>query len=134
MKSSPFQPTRFEYEGQHLYFLPKAVFDDLERPKPCYLIGSRGTGKTTLLKALSWNERLNNKSLKRQLGLVPFAKRCIGVYLKLPEYLFAAFDERLGKETMPLRAVIPALYLDAIALQLLIDAVAELITSKLILV
>ena len=29
MSSSPFEPKRFEYEGQHLYFLP-ANFSELE--------------------------------------------------------------------------------------------------------
>jgi ABC-type lipoprotein export system ATPase subunit len=51
----------------HLYFLPNDVFSRLEQPKPTYLIGSRGTGKTTLLTALSWKEQLNNPYLSEKL-------------------------------------------------------------------
>jgi len=40
----------------HIYYLPKEVFDVLEAPKSVFLLGSRGTGKTTLLHALSWRE------------------------------------------------------------------------------
>jgi type IV secretory pathway ATPase VirB11/archaellum biosynthesis ATPase len=49
---SPFTASRFEYEGKHLYYLPRGLFGQVEQPKPVYVIGSRGTGKTTLLNAL----------------------------------------------------------------------------------
>ncbi len=131
---SPFQTTRFEYaaEGQHQYFLPRALVDVLEPPKPVYIIGTRGTGKTTLLKALNWKERLNNISLCRQLGNDSFAKRYIGVYLKLPAIQLSAFDTRLAKESRELRSLIVSLYLDIIGLQLIVDAIAEMIAQKII--
>ncbi len=132
MNSSPFEPKRFEYEGQHLYFLPSNFSELLEPPSPAYLVGSRGTGKTTLLKALAWNERLSNESLKRQLGHDAFSKEYIGVYLKLPEYVLNAFDARLASESDLSRALVPGIYLDAIALQLLSDAIAELISNNVL--
>ena len=104
----------------------------LERPIPSYLIGTRGTGKTTLLKALNWKERITNDSLKRQLPADAFAQHYVGVYLKLPEIQLGAFAARLSKETDALRTLIPSLYIDVISLQLLVNGLAELIAKNLI--
>ncbi len=129
---SPFQTARFEYEGEHLYFLPTNFMNVLELPKPVYLIGSRGTGKTTLLKALNWNERINNTSLQRQLGSDIFIKRYIGVYFKLPDHRFDALDAKLQQENKDLGNLIRSLYIDVLGLQLLVDAISELIINKII--
>lgn len=48
-----------EWLGEHIfdYFKAPAYFPDLERPRPCVLIGGRGTGKTTVLRCLSYEGR-----------------------------------------------------------------------------
>lgn len=75
MAFSPFTLNRFEYEQTHLYYLPQPVFSVLQGIKPVFLIGSRGTGKTTLLQALSWNEQVSNETLCQTLGGDFFSRR-----------------------------------------------------------
>ncbi|MBZ0105944.1 MAG: hypothetical protein K8H84_09980 [Sulfuricella denitrificans] len=127
---SPFSLNRFEYESRHLYYLQKELFERLEDPKPIYLVGSRGTGKTTLLKALNWEERRDNRSLQDQIATDPFAKKYIGVYLKLPEIQFDVLRRWLyGREDE--YAVIFSFFLDLIWLEELIDAISELIVNDI---
>jgi hypothetical protein len=94
---TPFAANRFEFEGKHLYYLPVEVFRPLEEPVPAYLIGTRGTGKTTLLKALNWERRLRDEHLRSQLGDDPFAGRYIGVYLKIPRS--TSISSTVGRRT-----------------------------------
>lgn len=90
----PFSQARQEHEARRTYFLPE-TFADVELNQPIYLIGTRGAGKTTFLRALTWSERLENASLQRQLisrdGEL-FAGRYIGVYMKLPKSQLYVFD------------------------------------------
>lgn len=122
----PFQHIRYEYEQRHIYFLPKKIMAQIEAPKPAYLLGTRGTGKTTLLKALEWEERLNNRSLHRQLGNEPFKNRFVGCYLKLPLYMLVKLEERLPKLYPSASDVLLGLYLDLIILQPICTALAGL--------
>ena len=48
--------TRAEWLGEQLYelFAEPSYFPELETTRPCILIGGRGTGKTTVLKGLSY--------------------------------------------------------------------------------
>jgi hypothetical protein len=128
MKSTvrPFQHIRYEYEQRHIYYLPPNVMLKLDAAKPAYLFGTRGTGKTTLLKALEWKERLFNKSLHRQLGQDVFAARYIGAYLKLPLFLLQTLEEKLPTLFPTGYAVIIGLYIDLITLQPLCIAMSEL--------
>ena len=126
MTDSPFTLDRFEYEQEHLYFLQGDVYRELLRTKPVYLIGSRGTGKTTLLKALDWRERLHNGSLRSQLGDNPLSDGFLGVYLKLPEIQLGMIDNWLSAQPDQNRAEIVALYLDLLVLEQVLDAVSHL--------
>lgn len=111
---SPFATARFEHEGTHLYYLPTDLLKPLEEERPVCLVGGRGTGKTTLLKALNWEERLTNSSLKEQLGSHPFENRYIGLYLKLPQLQLHAISNWLTvcDARRPLKGELIALYLD----------------------
>jgi len=122
--ASPFRLARFEYESQHLYFLQKKLFDRLELPKPIYLMGSRGTGKTTLLKALSSSERLNNASLMRQLK--NRSARYVGIYLKLPEIQLGLVSGWGSEVRTEVRANVIAHYLDLVWLEELLRTLSEL--------
>lgn len=122
---SPFSDTRFEYEIRHLYYLQQDLYATLERTKPCFLIGSRGTGKTTLLRSLSWRERLNNESLKKQLGKSVF-KDFIAVYVKLPDVQLDAIAGWLVKSAEIPKRAIYSRYLELIQLQEMFEAVSEL--------
>ena len=109
---SPFSLNRFEHEygGKHLYFLPPSFFQRLEIQKPVYLIGSRGTGKTTLLHALSWNERVTNKSLQREINKPPLAGKYIGVYFYAPNFQIQIIDEWLDKKSEIFKAQVFGMY------------------------
>ena len=65
---SPFRSNRYEREEdrRHVYFLIPED-EQLEELKSTYIIGTRGTGKTTLLKSLFWKERIESPSLQRAL-------------------------------------------------------------------
>lgn len=125
--SSPFSTIRFEHEGMggHTYYLPPDVFPRLEKKSPAYLIGTRGTGKTTLLMALNWKNRLRDENLRSQFPDDPFAARYIGVYLKLPEYHIQKIDDWVGPGEA-LRDHFVSLYLEMLWSELMIDSVFSL--------
>jgi hypothetical protein len=90
----PFSQARQEHEARRSYFLPD-TFAEVELDQPVYLIGTRGAGKTTFLRALTWSERLENASLQRQLlarDRELFAGCYVGVYMKLPKSQLYVFD------------------------------------------
>lgn len=129
MNGSPFTSSRFEYEPRHLYYLPQHLFARLEEARPTFLVGSRGTGKTTLLQALNWKERLHNDSLRTQLSEDPFSKRYIGVYIKLPEIQLEAMDKWLEDTRPAIRHNIVSLFLDLSWVKVLADAINELLAT-----
>jgi hypothetical protein len=129
---APFVLSRFEYEQRHLYFLPTPVFDQLEGPKPVHLVGTRGTGKTTLLQAMHWRERLQNEMLSHQLGGAPFGKHYIALYMKLPDTQLQVVDEWLRGASLPQRGILLAMYLDLLWLELLLEALAELVVADVL--
>lgn len=122
---SPFSDNRFEYEVRHLYYLQDDMYATLQRTKPCFLIGSRGTGKTTLLRSLSWRERLNNEGLRARLGPRPF-REFVGVYIKLPDIQLDAISSWLSETPETLKRAIYSRYLELIQLQEMFEAVSEL--------
>ena len=123
---SPFSQKRFEHAGYHVYFLPQNALEQLERQRPAYLVGSRGTGKTTLLKALSWQERLHSASLRAQLPDGPFAARYVGTYLKLPEFHLELIDRWLRDEDDLIHAAVFSVYVDLVCLEAITNAFAGL--------
>ena len=64
--SSLFGDSRAEWLGQRIFdlFAKPAYFPELEKRRPCVLIGGRGTGKTMVLRGLSYEGRhaLSNSS------------------------------------------------------------------------
>ena len=123
--ASPFSDDRFEQDARHLYYLPEDLYATLQRTKPCFLIGSRGTGKTTLLRSLSWRERVTNEGLNRRLGQKPF-RDFIGIYIKLPDVQLDGISIWLEGTADVLRRAIYSRYLELIQLQEIFQAVAEL--------
>jgi energy-coupling factor transporter ATP-binding protein EcfA2 len=129
-EDSPFSPDRFEYERKHIYYLPQPVFGKLETGKPIYLVGTRGTGKTTLLHALNWKERLENKSLERALSEDVFKKQYVGIYLRMPHFEVESFDKWLSDEEDDVRGSIFGFYLDLIWTGLAAEALSELLSMN----
>lgn len=124
--TSPFASARYELEGEHLFYLPEDLKRQLTKPVPMYLIGSRGTGKTTLLRYLDWKERLQNEGLKKQLDGNAFESGIIGTYLRLPLIQLSLLDRWLsGTEKEDYGAVFST-YLELNCLELMIEAVLGL--------
>jgi hypothetical protein len=113
----PFSGNRFEIDNEHTYFLESDWFQRLQTdaPKPVYLTGPRGTGKTTLLMAFNLKERRTNHSLRDQLGGDPFASPAgpfLGVYIKVPEIQLGLI-EAWGRDELPEEiGKVLALYID----------------------
>jgi hypothetical protein len=128
---SPFTIQRFEHNQAHLYFLP-AIMQELAKPKPIYMVGSRGTGKTTLLNALNWRERLENPRLS---GLLPHAalwSEFVGVYLKLPKLQLRSIElwlEGIGADR-DVHGKVVGTYIDLVWLQELADALSTLVAES----
>ncbi|SDQ29826.1 hypothetical protein SAMN05428982_0521 [Pseudoxanthomonas sp. CF385] len=86
-----FSNFRAEHNGAELFeqFTQPGYFPELVTEQPCFLIGGRGTGKTTTLKSLSYKGRfaLGNDQPKRldQWGYV-------GIYLRINTGRVAAFQ------------------------------------------
>ena len=64
MISNPFQPTKFEWEKRPIIWLSSRAKNLITSIKPTYVSGSRGSGKTTILRSLS----------TRQLSIDPFLR------------------------------------------------------------
>lgn len=130
----PFSQARWEHDSEHLFYLPREQFLWLQEAKPTYLVGTRGTGKTTLLKALNWRERLTNRSLQRQLRELSdssdlFSAHCVGVYFKLPRVQLDLFDQLLGEDD-PLYTNAVSLYLGLNWVDLMAEAVIGLLEAE----
>jgi hypothetical protein len=85
---SPFKLIRWENEdSRHFYFLDTSDYRKIrEARKHCFIIGHRGTGKTSLLKALNWRERTSNPALAGDLQEDAFSDGVVGCYFGL-QYL-----------------------------------------------
>jgi hypothetical protein len=93
MMASPFSKSKFEHDGNHLYFLNRDILQMLEGDVPILIHGSRGTGKTTLLNSLNWKEQRKNKSLIEALIKIESRKDYIGIYVKVPELKIGAMKK-----------------------------------------
>jgi Cdc6-like AAA superfamily ATPase len=128
MTESPFALERFEHQRRHLYYLPPKIFDILEAPKSTILIGSRGTGKTTLLNALSWKEQTSNPDLAARIR--SHEQNYVGLYLRMPEYQASALNTWLSSFDPLLGATIFAFYIDLIWLEDLANILAALLIKR----
>ncbi len=138
-KENPFQTDRWEDEINHLFWLP-SLFDELERNRCIYLIGTRGSGKTTMLRALDWKERLSNKSLQSQIkirGNDLFSKGFIGVYIDVSKkyilknyYSWVQNTNQSEEQIKQERGRLFSLYLEYLSLYYLIEAIESLRTEQ----
>lgn len=78
-----------EWLGERIFELFKtpAYFPDLERSRPCVLIGGRGTGKTTVLKTLSYEGRFALSKEPAQISAWPY----YGFYYRINTNRVTAF-------------------------------------------
>lgn len=67
-----------------------AEADELSADKSTYIHGTRGTGKTTLLRGICWEDLCFNQSLKMQRRLADFGN--IGIYIRFPDHIAASMS------------------------------------------
>ena len=84
--ANPFRPTRWEHhrDGRPLLWFTDAA-GELAAPKSVFLYGSRGSGKTSLLKSICWEDLADNDSLRLQRRLNDFDH--IGIYIRACRHL-----------------------------------------------
>ena len=90
--NNPFEGQRWEQDSENIIYLPE-IFTELEKRQDLYLVGSRGTGKTTFLKALNWKTRLKNPSIHMQIKKEElFKKKYIGIYINAMSFGDSIFE------------------------------------------
>mgnify|MGYP000232637634 CR=1 FL=1 len=68
MSINPFQPTKFELENNPNIWLNPRAKKLIDAKKPSFVYGTRGCGKTTLLRSLHTKEILENSVLRNQFN------------------------------------------------------------------
>lgn len=90
--NNPFEGQRWEQDAEHIIYLPE-IFAEFEKRQDLYIIGSRGTGKTTFLKALNWETRVENRSIHAQIeNSDVFKDRYIGIYIDAMSFGDSVFE------------------------------------------
>lgn len=129
MHGNPFRPTRYEHHSKPLLWLSNQA-RQLEGESSYYISGTRGSGKTSLLKALHWKERLDNKALRDQLKKED--THFLSVYFRIPDHISYSYslinwDEVLPSAPDPAAVSFSyfATMVEAISAQLICEAIAE---------
>jgi hypothetical protein len=88
---NPFRPTRWEHhtDGRPLIWFTEEA-EVLAAEKSTYVYGTRGTGKTTLLKGICWEDLCFNESLRIQRRLGDLGS--IGIYIRFPDHIAASMS------------------------------------------
>lgn len=81
---NPFLPTRYERHDRALIWVSERV-RVLEAKECVYVCGTRGSGKTSLLRAIHWLERIENESLIEQVGSE--FPGYVGIYFRIADYV-----------------------------------------------
>lgn len=114
-ESGHFFDDRWEQDRiRHFYFLDTPPYKKLTSlSKHVVLKGHRGTGKTTLLRALDWRERLTNEHLRSVLRDDPFSDRIVGCFLQIKFLPVNMIDIWLSESHAEIRHTIISTYLRA---------------------
>jgi len=97
---NPFRPTRWEHhsDGRPLIWFSETA-DSLSADKSAYVYGSRGSGKTSLLKGICWEDLCFNESLQLQRRLLDF--RHVGIYIRFPDHISSSMATADWKLVLP---------------------------------
>lgn len=128
---SPFKLIRWENEdSRHFYFLDTSDYRKIrEARKHCFVIGHRGTGKTSLLKALNWRERMSNPSLGSELLSDAFSDGVVGCYFGLQYLQMDVINDWLTDATPSVSHAILSSYLRGLWIEEVCKAVTALRAS-----
>lgn len=113
--NSVFGALRAEYFRDELYelFTHPTYFPQLLNRRPCFLVGGRGTGKTTVLKSLSYEGQAR---LSQNTGVVDSS--FIGLYWRIDTSVVRAFEGPELSEQQWLRLFVHYVNLTLVALLL----------------
>lgn len=97
---NPFRPTRWEHhsDGRPLIWFTKTG-ELLAGDKSAYVYGSRGSGKTSLLRGICWEDLLDNPSLRLQRSFGD--SRHVGIYIRLPDHVAASLGFLHWRDLFP---------------------------------
>lgn len=135
MNYNPFLPTRFEFDRSPLLWRSPHALEIEQSDKNVYLKGSRGSGKTSLLRAINWRERLDNPSLNS--GTNDLSWPSIGLYLRLPDHMSQSMHKvpwGLISETAEPDALAADYFLtfmEALAIDSMLDAAISLRSRRI---
>lgn len=102
-------------------------FSKWEDKKLIIIYGVRGMGKTAILNAFNWHNRIHDNSLIKLLNGDPFEKGYIGIYLNVPDFINSQFNNWIDNKEYY------SLYLECQTLQLLISAIEGLRSKRVLL-
>ncbi len=97
---NPFQPTKFELENSPKIWLNPRAKKLIAAKKPSFVYGTRGCGKTTLLRSLHTKEIIGNRVLRDQFG--QHRLRWFGAYLQFNhnfQFITEMVLDALGNES-----------------------------------
>ena len=77
---NPFRPNKFELHSRPLIWVAPSARRIMQETGSFYVAGARGSGKTSILKALDSIERVENESLREQIK--PYRYSTVGVYMR----------------------------------------------------
>ncbi|MER8638797.1 hypothetical protein [Mesorhizobium sp. M1365] len=97
---NPFRPTRWEHhrDGRPLIWFTSTA-EELAGDKSVFVYGGRGVGKTTLLKAICWEDLSQNESLRLQRKLADFQH--LGIYVRFPDHVSASMSHHGWEAQFP---------------------------------
>ncbi|UIL26916.1 CpaF/VirB11 family protein [Rhizobium leguminosarum] len=78
---NPFGPNRIEYESRPVLWFSQKSREISTAKKPIFVSGTRGSGKTSILRSLSTIHILEDANLAKQVGILPW----YGVFFQLNE-------------------------------------------------
>ncbi len=123
---NPFEGQRWEQDSQHIIYLPENLIISLEKRQDIYLVGSRGTGKTTFLRALNWKTRLENRSIRYQVREEDlFVKKYIGIYINTMSFGDSIFERDNAKDDTSLM-LLYSLWAEVNVLYRIVEAIESL--------
>lgn len=97
---NPFLPVRWEHHGnEHPLIWFSETAEKISQDKSTYVAGTRGTGKTTLLKSICWKDLLENPSLNYQKTLGDMDH--LGIYIRFPEHISSSLGHIDWQELFP---------------------------------
>ncbi|ANM11346.1 ORC-CDC6 family AAA ATPase [Rhizobium sp. N324] len=85
---NPFGPNRIEYESRPVLWFSQKSREISKAKKPIFVSGTRGSGKTSILRSLSTFHILEDANLAKQVGILPW----YGVFFQLNETFSPLID------------------------------------------